>query len=75
MNLNFDVPDKMKKILEIPLVYNCFQHCTGYYKFMIQKVSESIQEINPTSVVDLGCGPGMLLQKKMINNNYLGIDI
>ena len=75
MNLNFDVPDKMKKILEIPLVYNCFQHCTGYYKFMIQKVSESIQEINPTSVVDLGCGPGMLLQKRMINNNYLGIDI
>ena len=75
MNLSFDIPDNLKKLLEIPLVYNCFQHCTGYYKFMIQKVSESILEINPTSVVDLGCGPGMLLQKRIINNNYLGIDI
>ena len=75
MNLSFDIPDNLKKLLEIPLVYNCFQHCTGYYKFMIQKVSESLQEINPTSIVDLGCGPGMLLQKRIINNNYLGIDI
>jgi SAM-dependent methyltransferase len=75
MNLSFDIPDKLKKLLEIPLVYNCFQHSTGYYKFMIQKVSESIQAINPTSIVDLGCGPGMLLQKRIVNNNYLGIDI
>jgi SAM-dependent methyltransferase len=75
MILSFDIPDKLKKVLEIPLLYNCFQYGTGYYKFMVQKVSDTLDEINPTSIIDLGCGPGMLLQKRIIKNNYLGIDI
>jgi len=69
----------IRKILEIPMVYKLFQNLVGKKSTKIWFVNQIWKIGKGQKVVDMGCGPGTLLnllsQNLTQNFEYIGFDI
>jgi len=61
-------------ILESPVVYEAFHTLIGARRWMHQFVSETIRPKPGDHVLDIGCGPGALLNYLPADVTYTGID-
>jgi cyclopropane fatty-acyl-phospholipid synthase-like methyltransferase len=64
-----------RKILSIPFVYKAFQAIIGTGNSKNKLVNEHIKIANKQSILDIGCGTGMLLDNLPSTVRYVGFDI
>ena len=68
----------MKRILEIPQIYNFYQRLVGVYPYMrdfAQKyIHISVKDKKIFKILDMGCGTGIIIPYLPKNIEYLGID-
>ena len=63
------------KILENQYIYDAYQTFVGGTKYREKIILDAINEFNPKTILDLGCGPGGTLKILPDAIYYLGIDI
>lgn len=64
----------IRKILEIPAVYNLFHLITGGNKFRKTYFDKYFSLSSESKVLDIGCGSGVMLENISSNIDYTGID-
>ena len=64
----------LRKILEVPILYSCFQNILGARKFRDEIVKKYLKVSLGLKVLDVGCGPGDLLYSIPCNIDYVGFD-
>ena len=64
----------IRKILEIPGVYNLFHNITGGNTFRQQYFSTYFDLHNGARVLDIGCGSGVMLNNISEEIEYYGVD-
>jgi cyclopropane fatty-acyl-phospholipid synthase-like methyltransferase len=65
----------LRKILELPVIYNTYQYVAGAERLRKKIFSESIKISSGMKVLDVGCGTGDLIKYLPKDINYVGIDI
>ncbi len=65
----------LRKILEVPLIYNLFQKLVGKKKSQTWKIQNIWKVNHGDKVIDPGCGPGTKLEFLPDNINYVGFDL
>ncbi|SRR6266536_107371 len=63
------------KILSNPLIYQTYQSLSGGSRARRYFVEDYVQIRAKESIVDVGCGPGNLLQYMPRDMSYVGIDV
>lgn len=64
----------LRSVLSSPAIYNAFQRILGTRQSKARLIREFIR-INPNqSLLDIGCGTGLLLEQLPESINYVGID-
>lgn len=64
----------VRKILEIPIIYNLFHNITGGNKFRETYFDTYFNLVEGARVLDIGCGSGVMLEHISESLNYIGID-
>lgn len=65
----------IRKILEVPLIYNTFQNIVGGNKARERHFKEFIKPFPGAKILDIGCGTAVLLQHLPKNVEYVGYDL
>lgn len=64
----------IRKILEIPQVYNLFHNITGGNKFRSKYFDQYFSLTSGSKVLDIGCGSGVMLDYIHKDLEYYGVD-
>lgn len=65
----------LKKILESPRVYQLFQQAGGFFGARVKGIAAFIKIEPGQRVIDIGCGPGYILECLPDSVEYIGLDI
>jgi len=65
----------LKKILNSPVVYQSFQELGGFFDARIKAIGEFVDIQPESNILDIGCGPGYILNYLPKTVNYIGFDI
>ena len=61
-------------ILKLPLVYQMFQHLGGFFDARLKAIGSYLPIKSGQKVVDIGCGPGFIVEHLPRGISYLGFD-
>jgi len=64
----------IRKILELPMVYNLFHNITGGNAFRSEYFSKYFSLDDGAKVLDIGCGSGVMLENVKSHIDYTGVD-
>ena len=65
----------LKNFLKSPVVYQSFQEAGGFFGARIKAVKEFLSIEAGASILDIGCGPGYILDYLPKGVQYVGFDI
>jgi cyclopropane fatty-acyl-phospholipid synthase-like methyltransferase len=65
----------MKQLLSIPVFYQWFQQLGGFFGARIKGIAEFVLLRPSMRVLDIGCGPGYIVQYLPKSVTYIGFDI
>ena len=65
----------IKDILKHPLVYQLSQNAAGFFRARVQAIGAYLPMESGEKVVDIGCGPGLIVNYLPPKISYLGFDI
>ena len=65
----------VRSVLSIPVVYSAFQLAVGSDKIRRKLVQQYVPDKPGTRVLDIGCGPGVLVEALPTGCEYTGIDL
>jgi len=68
------VSSGLRKVLEIPWIYNFFQEAIGANQHRRKHFVTFFGQLKDASVLDIGCGTGVLLESLSSSVRYFGID-
>ena len=65
----------MKMLLNAPVIYQSFQEVGGFFGARVKAIAEFLAIEPGISVLDIGCGPGYILNYISDKVHYVGYDI
>jgi SAM-dependent methyltransferase len=65
----------LKRLLNSPVIYQSFQEAGGFFGARVKAIAEFLTIEPGVSVLDIGCGPGYILNYISSNVYYVGYDI
>jgi SAM-dependent methyltransferase len=65
----------LKRLLNSALIYQSFQEIGGFFGARVKAITEFLPIAPGVSIVDIGCGPGYILNYIQKNVNYVGYDV
>src|SRR5271166_5438641 len=65
----------LKGLLRSPVIYQSFQEAGGFFGARVKSIAEFLAIEPGVSVLDIGCGPGYILNYISKNVHYVGYDI
>ena len=67
-------PIMITDILKLPLVYPMFQYLGGFFDARLKAIGSYLPIKSGQKVVDIGCGPGFIVEHLPRGISYLGFD-
>jgi SAM-dependent methyltransferase len=67
--------NEMKKLLNIPVIYQWFQVTGGFFGARVKAISEFLTLTPGMRILDIGCGPGHIVRHLPKGISYVGFDI
>lgn len=65
----------IKDVLEAPILYQAFQVAGGFFGARVRAISEYLVLRPDSRVIDVGCGPGFIVDRLPTGIVYFGFDI
>ena len=65
----------LRKILSIPFIYDLYQTLVGAHKMRRIIVESYLKPVDGQAILDVGCGPGLLLRNIPRGVEYFGFDL
>lgn len=65
----------MKRILEVPALYQLYQEAGGFFGARLAAIRDYLPLEPGARVIDIGCGPGYLVRHLPESVDYVGFDI
>jgi SAM-dependent methyltransferase len=65
----------MKQILNFPIVYKSMQSAGGFFSARIKAIDEFLVLKKGAKIIDIGCGPGNIIEHLPDGIDYVGFDI
>jgi SAM-dependent methyltransferase len=65
----------MKHLLSQPLIYQLYQELGGFFGARVAAIRDYLPMAAGARVIDIGCGPGHIVQHLAIDIDYVGLDI
>lgn len=70
-----EITTGFRRVLSTPTVYTAFQNLMGARQGWVDFVGEFVRPVPGMKLLDLGCGPGDLLDHLPVTVDYWGVDI
>jgi SAM-dependent methyltransferase len=65
----------MKQLLNFPIVYRSMQSVGGFFSARVKAIDEFLVIKEGTRIIDIGCGPGNIIEYLPNGIDYVGFDI
>jgi SAM-dependent methyltransferase len=65
----------LKRLLNSPVIYQSFQQAGGFFGARVKAIAEFLVIDPGVRVIDIGCGPGYIVNYISKNVHYVGYDI
>jgi SAM-dependent methyltransferase len=65
----------LKRLLKSPVIYQSFQESGGFFGARVKAIAEFLAIGPGARVLDIGCGPGYIVNHIKANVHYIGYDI